>query len=133
MGLTFFLFFLFTDTKVFNKCDIVRGEFAEDWLRDLDALQSAISEDGTYAADLARSLALVMEDFYVSLPAAKVSSRTGSGFDAFFEEKVVAAAKDYEENYWVDLQQRRRDANASGATTSLQNLNVAGEPNATTK
>ena len=43
----------------FNKIDVVRHEFALDWMRDYEVFNEALQRDTTYAATLSRSLSLV--------------------------------------------------------------------------
>ena len=43
----------------FNKIDVVRHEFAVEWMKDCDAFNKALQRDTTYAATLSRSLSLV--------------------------------------------------------------------------
>ncbi len=43
----------------FNKVDVVRYEFAVDWMRDYEAFNEALQRDTSYAATLSRSLSLV--------------------------------------------------------------------------
>lgn len=44
----------------FNKIDVVRHEFAVDWMRDYEVFNEALQRDTTYAATLSRSLSLVI-------------------------------------------------------------------------
>ena len=43
----------------FNKIDVVRHEFAVDWMKDYEVFNEALQRDITYAATLSRSLSLV--------------------------------------------------------------------------
>ena len=43
----------------FNKIDVVRHEFALDWMKDYEVFNEALQRDTTYAATLSRSLSLV--------------------------------------------------------------------------
>ena len=43
----------------FNKVDVVRHEFAVEWMKDYEAFNEALQRDTTYAATLSRSLSLV--------------------------------------------------------------------------
>lgn len=67
----------------FNKTDIQAAEFALDWMVDfekyMESLDSVSNE--SYLANLNRSLALVLDEFYQDLPAIGLSSITGFGFD----------------------------------------------------
>lgn len=82
----------------FNKTDVARHDFALEWMRDLDTYQAALDEVTSFAADLSRSLALVLDEFYSSLPAVGTSAATGEGMDDFFEG-VKTAAKKYDRSF----------------------------------
>jgi GPN-loop GTPase len=71
--------------QAFNKVDVVRPDFALEWIQDLNKLQRALDADDTYAATLSRSLALVLEEFYANLRHVGVSSVTGEGMPELFE------------------------------------------------
>ena len=43
----------------FNKIDVVRHEFAVEWMKDYETFNEALQRDTTYAATLSRSLSLV--------------------------------------------------------------------------
>ena len=43
----------------FNKVDVVRHEFAVEWMKDYETFNEALQRDTTYAATLSRSLSLV--------------------------------------------------------------------------
>jgi hypothetical protein len=45
---------------VFNKTDVVRHEFAQQWMKDYEVFSAALEKDTTYAATLSRSLSLVL-------------------------------------------------------------------------
>ncbi len=47
----------------FNKIDVIRYEFAVDWMRNYEAFNEALQRDTTYAATLSRSLSLVRRCF----------------------------------------------------------------------
>lgn len=93
---------------VFNKVDVVRHEFAAEWMADLDAFSAALDADQTYAASLSRSLALVLEDFYENLPAVGVSAVTGEGLPAFFEA-AETCRRQYEAEYAPELVRRKAE------------------------
>jgi hypothetical protein len=93
---------------VFNKVDVVRHEFAAEWMADLDAFTAALDADQTYAASLSRSLALVLEEFYENLAAVGVSAVTGEGMDGFFEAAERCRAE-YEAEYAPELARRKAE------------------------
>lgn len=47
-----------------NKIDLVDPSFALKWMTDFEAFDFAIDQDPTYAANLSRSLGLILEEFY---------------------------------------------------------------------
>nr|CCA23766.1 GPNloop GTPase 1 putative [Albugo laibachii Nc14] len=89
---------------VFNKIDVIRHEFAVEWMTDFEAFQKALDQtsDESYMNNLSRSLSLVLEEFYNNLHCVGVSAATGEGMDAFFS-KIHLAAKEYDETYVPEL------------------------------
>lgn len=69
----------------FNKVDVAGHEFALEWMADFETFQEAVDADSSYSSNLARSLCLVLDEFYQSLKCAGVSAVTGQGMDQFFE------------------------------------------------
>lgn len=92
---------------VFNKIDVLRHDFAQEWMTDFEAFQTALddAQDDSYMGSLSRSLSLVLEEFYNNLTSVGVSAATGEGMDKFFEA-IDKAAKQYETEYLPDLLQR---------------------------
>jgi hypothetical protein len=58
----------------FNKIDVVRYEFAVDWMKDYEAFNEALQRDTTYAATLSRSLSLVRRSFYSAIQIASAGA-----------------------------------------------------------
>ncbi|CAK0757030.1 GPN-loop GTPase 1 [Coccomyxa viridis] len=92
----------------FNKVDVVRHEFAVEWMKDYETFNEALQRDTTYAATLSRSLSLVLEEFYENLQNVGVSAVTGEGMDAFFQQ-VQACAEEYRQLYLPELQKRQKE------------------------
>jgi hypothetical protein len=92
----------------FNKIDIVDAGFAMEWLTDYDAFQQALQEETSYIGTLARSMSLVLEEFYSNLRAVAVSAFTGAGMDEFFVA-VDEAVKEYHTDYEPMLAKLRED------------------------
>ncbi|KAL0584182.1 hypothetical protein ABG067_005956 [Albugo candida] len=92
---------------VFNKTDVIRHEFAVEWMTDFEAFQKALdqAQDDSYMNNLSRSLSLVLEEFYNNLHSVGVSAATGEGMEAFFD-KIHLAAKEYDETYIPELKAR---------------------------
>lgn len=71
--------------QVYNKVDVTRHDLPLKWMKDFDAFQRALDADDTYAASLAKSLSLVLDEFYENLSSVGVSSVTGEGMGGLFE------------------------------------------------
>lgn len=92
----------------FNKVDVVRHEFALEWMNDRSAFWQALSADDSYASGLSQSLSLVLDEFYSNLSAVGVSGITGEGMDELFRA-IDRGAVEYHEFYEPELQRRRDD------------------------
>ena len=117
----------------FNKTDVVRHEFAREWMTDFEAFQTAArdapeqsDEGGSYMSSLTQSMGLVLEEFYRSLEwyvlallllvdalstharacnSVGVSAHTGDGFDTLFAA-VERAKHTFATEYAVELEAR---------------------------
>eukprot|EP00563_Minutocellus_polymorphus_P008988 CAMPEP_0181023392 /NCGR_PEP_ID=MMETSP1070-20121207/2024_1 /TAXON_ID=265543 /ORGANISM="Minutocellus polymorphus, Strain NH13" /LENGTH=403 /DNA_ID=CAMNT_0023100399 /DNA_START=81 /DNA_END=1292 /DNA_ORIENTATION=- len=106
---------------VFNKTDVVGSEFAEEWMTDYEAFQTALDDFTTensgdaatsgYYASLTRSLSLVLDEFYSVLHHCGVSAATGDGVPGFWDT-VDRAAQDFEADYVADLRDRVEERKA---------------------
>ena len=52
---------------VFNKVDVVRHDFALEWMRDSSSFEEATETDETFMACLTRSMGMVLEEFYTNI------------------------------------------------------------------
>ncbi|GIL85555.1 hypothetical protein Vretimale_13346 [Volvox reticuliferus] len=106
---------------VFNKVDVARHEFALDWMSDFDSYAAALEADSSYAATLSRSLALVLDSFYANLRSAGVSALTGEGIEEMLQQ-VAECAKEYQEFYVPELEQRKKDKAAKEAARQRKEM-----------
>lgn len=92
---------------VFNKIDVLRHDFAQEWMTDFEAFQEALDQvqDDSYMGSLSRSLSLVLEEFYSHLTSVGVSAATGEGMGDFFAA-IDKAAQQYADEYLPELKQR---------------------------
>lgn len=91
---------------VFNKVDISNCEYAQAWMRDFDEFDKALN-DSNFIGDLARSMAMTLEEFYKSMPTVGVSAVTGDGIPQLVSA-IQNAAQEYESEYRPLLEERKR-------------------------
>lgn len=72
---------------ILNKCDAADGDKLISWIQDYEKFMQALQEDNTYLSTLNKSVVLHLSDFYENTPVAKVSSKTGYGFNEV--EKLI--------------------------------------------
>jgi GPN-loop GTPase len=120
---------------VFNKIDVLRHDFAQEWMTDFEAFQTALDEvqDDSYMGNLSRSLSLVLEEFYNNLSSVGVSAATGEGMDAFFGA-VDKAAKQYEDEYLPELlermkshDQKTKQKTEANLTRVMQDMDISND------
>ena len=75
--------------------DLGNYSFAFKWMSDFEAFQEALEQDQSYVSNLARSMSLVLDEFYSNLTAVAVSAVTGQGVEDFFKA-VDAGGVEYE-------------------------------------
>ncbi|KAG3142900.1 hypothetical protein PI126_g14857 [Phytophthora idaei] len=118
---------------VFNKIDVMRHDFATEWMTDFEAFQTALDEvqDDSYMGSLSRSLSLVLEEFYNNLTSVGVSAATGEGMPEFFAA-IDEAAKQYENEYLPDLlerikqqQQKKQEQEEATLSNVMQDMEIS--------
>ncbi|RLN90960.1 hypothetical protein BBJ28_00022022 [Nothophytophthora sp. Chile5] len=118
---------------VFNKIDVLRHDFAQEWMTDFESFQTALDQvqDDSYMGSLSRSLSLVLEEFYNNLSSVGVSAATGEGMDEFFVA-VNEAAKQYEQEYLPDLlarmkqqQKKKHDQQEANLANVMQDMDIS--------
>nr|SVE86153.1 EOG090X072H [Daphnia similis]SVE86781.1 EOG090X072H [Daphnia similis]SVE87407.1 EOG090X072H [Daphnia similis]SVE88034.1 EOG090X072H [Daphnia similis] len=103
---------------VMNKIDVVKHNYALEWMTDFDAFELALSSDSSYNANLSRSLSLTLDEFYKDLTTVGFSAVTGEGFDEFLAA-VDAAVVEYETDYCPEhdrLQKLQAEARSKDKT-----------------
>lgn len=81
----------------FNKADVGGSDAVASWVEDWEKLDEALSKEKAYAASLARSLSLVLDEFTNALPHVSVSAATGQGMPQLVEKLEVCRRRYYEE------------------------------------
>jgi len=94
---------------IFNKSDILPADSIIEWMKDYEAFQDAVDADPVgesgYLGSLNRSLCLVIDEFYKTLPAVPVSAASGLGFDRL-EQAFIEARGAYVDDYLPILRER---------------------------
>eukprot|EP00127_Corallochytrium_limacisporum_P002423 Clim_evm64s119 gene=Clim_evmTU64s119 len=91
---------------VFNKIDVADSRPAREWMDDFLAFEEALAAEHSYSGDLARSMALSLDEFYHLIPSVGVSAMTGQGFDELLD-RIEEARKNYFEDYVPFLDEMR--------------------------
>ncbi|XP_055332642.1 GPN-loop GTPase 1-like isoform X1 [Paramacrobiotus metropolitanus] len=91
-----------------NKTDLVDPSCALNWMTDFEAFDLAIEQEPTYAANLSRSLGLILDEFYNAIKAVPVSAATGQGFLELVQA-LDAAKQVYMTEYKPELQKMKEE------------------------
>lgn len=91
-----------------NKSDVKEGQNVWKWLTDWDLFEKAMVEhDTSYVGTLARSMGMVLEEFYSEIKSVAVSAATGNGMEKLIHE-IDNASKDYWDGWRKDWEERKR-------------------------
>jgi len=93
---------------VFTKTDIVKHDFALEWMTNHEVFEDACRSNDTYMGNFTQSMSLMIGEFYNHFSCVGVSSITGDGIDLFFEA-LEKAALEYESGYKIELEQRKAE------------------------
>ena len=112
----------------FNKADVGGADAVASWVSDWEKLDEALSKEKAYAASLARSLSLVLDEFTSALPHVAVSAATGQGMPELVEALEECRKRYYEEyRPGVDAaRQARTEAEAARRAAELEKLSLDG-------
>ena len=107
---------------VLNKTDVIDPKFAIEWMRDFDAFHAALAAETSYVSGLARSMALVLNEFYQNLSCVGVSAALGGAcIDEFFSA-VDAARVEYETVYRPQIERLKRERDRDEETAKRRQL-----------
>jgi GTPase SAR1 family protein len=109
-------------TVTFNKCDVVDGSMAVEWMRDPEALSLALKGQKSYVATLTDSLAVFLHEFYENLHFALVSALGGEGIDDLFVA-LSRARQQYVDEFLPMIRQRAEDARGSKDRKMTSDMN----------
>lgn len=112
----------------FNKTDVGGADAVASWVDDWEKLDEALSKEKAYAASLARSLSLVLDEFTNALPHVAVSAATGQGMPELVE-KLEECRKRYYEEYRPGVEaakKAREDAEVARQAKELEKLSLDG-------
>ena len=112
----------------FNKADVGGSDAVASWVEDWEKLDEALAKEKAYAASLARSLSLVLDEFTNALPHVSVSAATGQGMPELVE-KLEECRRRYYEEYRPGVEAARAaraEAEAARRAAELEKLALDG-------
>jgi len=93
---------------VFTKTDIVKHDFAVQWMTDYDSFEEACRSADSYMGSFTQSMSLMIGEFYKHFKCIGVSAMTGAGMEDLFKA-LSDATLDYETGYKVEFEQRKKE------------------------
>ncbi|OQV23240.1 GPN-loop GTPase 1 [Hypsibius exemplaris] len=95
-----------------NKIDMVDPTLVMKWISDFEAFDVAVEKEESYAANLSRSLGLILDEFYGAIRTVPVSALTCQGFPKFVEA-VEAATLEFNTEYKPEMDKMKADQRES--------------------
>mgnify|MGYP006414018729 CR=1 FL=1 len=90
---------------VFNKTDLHSAKQCQEWMQDYESFADYTENDESYMAGWSRSMALVLEALYQTVPSVGVSSFTQEGMSEL-EEALRVAEQLYFQSTFVEWQEK---------------------------
>ena len=105
----------------FNKTDVQKHDFAEEWMRDFEAYADVLQKEKTYSSSLAYSMSLVLDEFYQEISAVGVSALSGEGVEDLMKA-FENGRKEYFEFYAKEIEERRQEYEAKKEKKEEENM-----------
>jgi len=93
---------------VFTKTDIVKHDFAVQWMTDYESFEEACKSNESYMGNFTQSMSSMISEFYNHFTCVGVSAITGSGMNEFFQA-LSNAALEYENGYKIEYEKRKKE------------------------
>jgi len=93
---------------VFTKTDIVKHDFAVQWMTDYESFEEACKSNESYMGNFTQSMSSMISEFYNHFTCVGVSAITGSGMNEFFQA-LSNAAVEYENGYKIEYEKRKKE------------------------
>eukprot|EP01059_Diplonema_ambulator_P012663 TRINITY_DN23087_c0_g1_i1.p1 TRINITY_DN23087_c0_g1~~TRINITY_DN23087_c0_g1_i1.p1 ORF type:complete len:410 (+),score=171.55 TRINITY_DN23087_c0_g1_i1:32-1261(+) len=107
-----------------NKIDIADHKTLMTWMKDTETFKEALADEGSYSAQLTKSMSVVMQEFYANLRCAGISAVTGEGTEELLAQ-LKESKSDYVEVFLPELKAkmaRRREEDKEKEKENLKRL-----------